>query len=96
MSRAVVVRYRTRPDAAEENEALIRDVFAELATTRPEGFRYNTFRLDDTTFVHVAVVEGDVNPLDSSPAFAAFTVGIAQRCVEGPSPMAGRPVASYP
>ena len=31
MSKSLVVRYRTKPECAEENARLIRDVFAELA-----------------------------------------------------------------
>ena len=35
MTRAVVVRYRTRPDAADDNERLIKAVFEELAAVWP-------------------------------------------------------------
>ncbi len=35
-----VVRYRTKPECADENERLIRDVFAELADARPDGLQY--------------------------------------------------------
>jgi hypothetical protein len=82
-----VIRYRTKPEHADENERLVRDVFAELADQRPEGLRYATFRLDDgVTFIHVAVTDGEDNPLSSSPAFAAFQAAIAERCAEGPTP----------
>ena len=48
-----VVRYRTKSDRAEENERLIREVFAELAEEQPAGLRYAAFRLDDgVSFVH--------------------------------------------
>jgi len=53
MTRAVVVRYRTRPDAADDNEQLVKAVFAELAAAQPSGIRYSTVRVDETTFVHV-------------------------------------------
>jgi len=96
VTRAVVVRYRTRPDAADENERLVRAVFDELASTRPEGLRYSVFRLDGGTFVHVAVIEGDTNPLDTVQAFQAFASGVGGRCEEGPSPLAGHTVGSYP
>ena len=80
-----VVRYTTHPDHADENERLIRDVFAELAEQKPNGLRYAAFRLDDgVSFVHVAVIDGP-NPLFVSPAFTAFQAGIEQRCVAGPS-----------
>ncbi len=64
MSVAKVVRYTTKPEHAEENERLIRKVFAELAETEPAGVRYAAFRLDDgVSFVHVAVLEGGVRPV---------------------------------
>jgi acyl dehydratase len=82
-----VIRYRTKPEHADENERLMRGVFAELAEDRPVGLQYATFRLDDgVSFVHVAVTAGDENPLTSSPAFAAFQAGIGERCAEGPTP----------
>jgi hypothetical protein len=82
-----MIRYRTKPEHAEENERLVREVFAELAAKRPEGLHYATFRLDDgVSFVHVAVIDGDDNQLTSSPAFAAFQADIGERCAEGPIP----------
>ena len=33
-----IVRYETKPDRADENQALIERVFAELAANQPEGF----------------------------------------------------------
>ena len=47
MSRATVVRYTTRPESADENERLIRAVFAQLAEQRPAGLRYSSIRLED-------------------------------------------------
>ena len=96
MTRAVVVRYRTRPDTADDNERLIKAVFEELAAVRPGGIRYFTVRLDDTTFVHTAVFDSDANPLDDLPAFQTFTSGIRDRCEEPPATAAGRLVGSYP
>jgi hypothetical protein len=96
MSRAVIVRYRTRPDTADENERLVKAVFAELAEAQPAGVRYFTVRLDDTTFIHTAVFDSDANPLNDLPAFQAFVSGIADRCEEPPAPTAGRLVGSYP
>ena len=68
----VVVRYRPAPDRADENQALVEAVFAELAETQPDGLRYATLRLDDGTFVHIAEIEGDENPLATTAAFAEF------------------------
>jgi hypothetical protein len=96
MTRAVVVRYRTRPEAADDNEQLITAVFQELTALRPGGIRYSAFRVDETAFVHVAIFDSDQNPLETLPAFQAFTSGIAERCLEPPAPMAGHAVGSYP
>ena len=53
--RQVMVRYKVKPDRVEENEALVRAVYEELAAPRPPGCRYATFRLEDgVSFVHVA------------------------------------------
>ena len=96
MTRAVVVRYRTRPDAADDNERLIKAVFEELAAVQPGGIRYFTVRVDETTFVHTAVFDSGANPLVDLPSFQAFTSGIAGRCEQPPAPTAGRLLGSYP
>ena len=46
-----VVRYKTKPEQAEENERLIKRVFQELQAKSPEGVRYLALQLDDGTFV---------------------------------------------
>ena len=80
-----VVQYRTRSDRAEENEALVAAVFAELDVTRPEHLRYTALRLDDgVTFVHVAEINTDdgSNPLAACRAFAEFQRDLPARCGE--------------
>jgi hypothetical protein len=96
MSKSVIVRYRTRPDAAEENAFLVEGVFAALADVDPGGFRYTTYRLaDGVTFVHVAAFSGADNPLATLPAFAEFQRDLAQRCVEPPAPSDATVVGTY-
>ena len=91
-----VIRYRTKPESADENERLIRGVFAELARQNPEGLRYAAFRHDDgVSFLHVAVLDGDENPLTTSAAFGEFQSGIQDRCAEGPIPADATVVGSY-
>jgi hypothetical protein len=91
-----VIRYRTRPDRADENEDLIRAVFAELAERDPGGLRYTAFRLaDGVSFLHVALLDGEENPLSTSAAFAEFQAGLADRCAEGPVPSDATAVGSY-
>jgi hypothetical protein len=96
MSNNVVVRYRTRPDAADENARLVEGVYAALAQREPADFSYTTYRLDDgVTFVHVARTSGPDNPLATMPAFAEFQRDLSQRCVEQPVPTAATVVGSY-
>ena len=83
--RRVMVRYTVKQGQAERNEELVRAVYHELHERSPEGLRYATFRLDDgLSFVHVAEVDGEDNPLLELPAFKAFTAGIGERCDEPP------------
>jgi hypothetical protein len=83
--RQVMVRYKVKPDQADHNAELVRAVYDELAASAPEGLRYATFRLGDgVSFVHVARVEGEHNPLQQLQSFMAFQAGIADRCDEPP------------
>jgi quinol monooxygenase YgiN len=83
--RRVIVRYRVKPDRADENVDLVRAVYEELHKTKPEGLRYATLRLDDgVSFVHMSESESDANPLTEVPAFQAFQKEIADRAEEQP------------
>jgi len=96
MSTVRVVRYRTKQGQAEKNAELVRAVFAELAADDPGGLRYVSLQLDDgLTFVHIATIEGEVNPLTASAAFRRFQSEIADRCEEGPIAMDASVVGSY-
>jgi hypothetical protein len=96
MTNARVIRYKTTPESAARNEDLIRDVFAELAKQNPDGLRYAAFRLaDGVSFLHVAMLDGEQNPLTASAAFAEFQSGIADRCVEGPAPTDATVIGCY-
>ncbi len=95
-SHATVVRYTTRAGSADENEKLIKAVFAQLAEQLPKGLRYVAIRLDDgVSFIHVAVHENDHNPLAAFPAFGEFASTIKERCTDGPAPVNGTVVGSY-
>ncbi|HEX7938726.1 MAG TPA: hypothetical protein VF483_07010, partial [Gemmatimonadaceae bacterium] len=80
--RRVMVRYTTKPEHAEENARLAREVYAALHRTKPAGLKYTTYRLDDgVSFVHISEVEdGENNPLQQVPEFKAFTAGVKERC----------------
>jgi hypothetical protein len=94
----VVVRYKTKPDRAEENQALVEKVFEELAGSDPGGLRYMTLRLGDgVSFVHIASVETSdgTNPLGATAAFAEFQREIGDRCAEQPVVAEATVVGSY-
>jgi len=96
MSVTKVIRYTTKPERADENERLIRSVFDELAVKNPDGLRYAAFRLDDgVSFIHVAVLDGEENPLTTSEAFSEFQSDIKDRLVEGPIPADATMIRSY-
>jgi hypothetical protein len=96
MTETRVIRYRTKPECAEDNARLIEAVFAELAEREVTGLRYTALRLDDgVTFVHVATLDAAANPLDTSPAFAAFQAGIGERVEEGPFPATATVVGTH-
>lgn len=96
MSKNVIVRYRTRPDAADENARLVEAVYAALAEQQPANFSYSTYRLQDgVTFVHVARHDDGANPLPDLPAFVAFQRELRDRCDELPAPSEATVVGSY-
>jgi len=92
---AVVVRYRTKLEAADENQRLIEAVFASLAETQPVGLRYTAYRLEDgVTFVHVASGAGRA-ALGEVPAFQEFQRDIAARVETGPDAVPAEVVGTY-
>jgi len=94
----VVVRYRTKPEQADENQALVEKVFAELNEMGDTGFSYMTLRLEDgVSFVHVVIEDegGGTTSLADVPAFRAFTAGIADRCDEQPVAMGATIIGSH-
>ncbi len=94
--RQVMVRYKVKPDRAAENEALVRAVYEELAASEPEGLRYATYRLEDgVSFVHLATVDGEHNPLAETAAFARFQADVRDRCEEPPVATELHEVGSY-
>ena len=92
----VMVRYKVKPDRVAENEALVRAVYAELAQSEPDGFRYATFKLEDgVTFFHLAESADGQNPLPRTAAFQRFQAHIAERCDEPPVVTAIEAIGAY-
>ena len=96
MARHVIVRYRVKPERLEEHLALVRGVFTELAEKAPPGIRYGAFqRPDRVSFVHVAHVTAETNPLQALASFRAFTEKVAERCDEPPETTELTPVGTF-
>jgi hypothetical protein len=94
----IVVRYKTKPDQADDNQRLVEDVFAELDAVDAVGFGYASFRLaDGVSFVHVVVEEpGEASvSLTDLPAFQRFQAGIGDRCEEQPLAVGATVIGSH-
>lgn len=89
-----MIRYATRPEAAETNQRLVEQVFAQLQAEDPGGVRYLSLRLaDGVSFVHL--VTGDTGALAELSAFAEFQRELGDRVVEGPTRSEVTLVGSY-
>jgi hypothetical protein len=94
----VMVRYKVKPEHAEENERLVRAVYDELHRTKPSAMRYATFQLaDGVSFVHLHSDESNdgSSALTELTAFKEFQQGIRDRCEEGPVVTELREIGSF-
>jgi len=92
-----LIRYKTRPEAADKNAELIAAVFAELKAAQPEGVRYLSLRLEDDTFIHLVESAADdgSSALPKLAAFGAFQSGSRERCAEPPLSRSAIVVGNY-
>ena len=98
MPSTTIVRYKTHPEHAEANAALVKTVFEALARTRPAGVRYQCLRAPDgVSFTHIATIEPAAggNPLTEMPEFQAFLAGLGQRCAEPPVRVESERIGHY-
>jgi hypothetical protein len=82
----IVVRYKTKPEKAEENARLIEKVFQELRAKSPDGVRYLALKLADGSFIHFSTAETEdgTSPIPKLEAFRSFQTDIKERCIEPP------------
>src|SRR5690349_24831206 len=90
-----VVRYKAKPEKADENQRFVEAVFRELEARKPEDVRYLVLRLADGTFLHFVERNADGNPFEAIPAFRAFQQGIKERVAEPPTPSEATIVGNY-
>ncbi len=84
---SVMVTYRVKPDAVEENTRLVEAVYEELAQVGDPDVHYATFtKGDGRTFVHVAFFPSPEKQavLGGTAAFQEFQRNLADRCEEPP------------
>ena len=75
-----MVTYTVKAGHEDENAALVRAVFDELAETSPGGFSYQVFQVPDTReFVHIYTDEGSPTGLQALSSFRAFVADAADR-----------------
>jgi quinol monooxygenase YgiN len=76
-----IVSYTVKPGREQENAALVRAVFEELAKAQPTGFRYAVFQaVDSREFVHLYTDDGTAaGALQQLSAFQAFVAGASDR-----------------
>lgn len=86
MRKVTMVRYSAKPECVDENEALARNVFAELRASAPGHVAYLMFK-DGTDYLHLFVNLGadDSSPLTALPGFKAYAKGIGERCIALPT-----------
>lgn len=91
-----LIRYTTRPDAAEANRRLIEQVFAQLNAEETGGVRYLTLQLDDAVgFVHLVINEGADSPLLGLSTFAEFQRELGERVAVPPTRSAATVIGAY-
>ena len=99
MQKRLVTRYAMQSaEAADENQRRVEGVFAALEATAPDNVSYIVLRLADDSFVHVSFHDhGDdeVNPIASTPAFAHFQDGHAERRAGGVDQQTATLVGAY-
>src|SRR5215468_5559468 len=81
----IVVRQKVKDGNLEEAEAAVRDLFATLDRVRPEGLRYASTRVvDSSTFVILTeLAEGIEDPRSAMPEYPRFLDKLKE-WVEGP------------
>ncbi|ULR51516.1 hypothetical protein [Streptomyces deccanensis] len=85
MTAQVMIRWKLGPDALERHEGMLRTVYEELDSVRPQGLRYDTYQLDDkVTFVSFVEMADGPGVLGGLNAFQSYRAALDALCVEPP------------
>jgi hypothetical protein len=81
----IMVRQKIKEGSVEAAEAAVRELFRTLARVRPEGIRYASTRVvDSSTFVILTeLADGSEDPRRAVPEFGQF-LELLQGWVDGP------------
>ena len=93
-----LIRYKTKPEFADENQHLVERVYRELTARDPGAVHYATLRLaDGVTFLHLFTTDSDdgAKTLGGIASFAEFLRDLPQRCAEAPVAQDVTVVGSY-
>jgi hypothetical protein len=88
-----LIRYRAKPEKADENQRLVEGVFRELHAKSPPDVRYLVLRLSDGTFCHL--VEDGAKVVPNLDAFDAFRRGGEERRLDEPQQLEATVVGNY-
>ncbi|HEY3708849.1 MAG TPA: hypothetical protein VGL64_05690 [Amycolatopsis sp.] len=78
---AMIIQYRTRPEAAAENRRLVEAVLRDAA--KAEGIQYAAFQYEDgVTFVHIVATNAGAK-LEQLTSFAEFRRDLESRVEPG-------------
>jgi hypothetical protein len=96
MTQIRVVRYTTTSSSRDANAELVSAVYSALAEAQPDGLRYATLQVgEEPSFLHIAALDGDHNPLPTLPAFQEFQRDLATRVVAPPDAQPATLIGSY-
>jgi hypothetical protein len=81
----MMLRQKVKDESVEEAAAAARDLFATLDRVRPEGLRYGSTRVvDSSTFVAlIELADGTEDPRPAIPEYLRFLEQL-KACVDGP------------
>jgi hypothetical protein len=88
-----LIRYRAKPEKADENQRLVEGVFRELHAKSPPDVRYLVLRLSDGTSCHL--VEDGAKVVPNLDAFDAFRRGGEERRLDEPQQLEATVVGNY-
>jgi hypothetical protein len=92
----VMIRYKLKREEAGREPELLRAVFEEIESVRPDDLRYASFRLEDgVSFVSFVETGGGPGPLPGLEVFRRYRAALDARCEEPPVMTELHGVGSY-